>query len=399
MSAKSPSSCLACGCTNLIEVYRLSPCPLTDIYLRELTASLALESYPLTVKYCLHCFHLQLDNLVDPELSYSSYKYQSSVTIDLNQNFLEYARLITSSQGGKCQILDVGSNDGSFLKAAQSEGHTAYGVEPNQSLSSFANNNGLPTVNSYFDNTIKARLKAKSFPDQYDVITFNNVIANIGRPAEILSLATSLLKPKGQIVIQTGYHPLQFQRGLFDYTYHEHYSYFTLSSLQQLGLRAGLKLNSHQISDLRGGTVRVFLSKSKDCKPQSLPPEEFNTVTSFVRLRHQISASRSYINQYMALLQAQCYSVYGYGASHSTGILVHDFNLKDTFSGIVDDNCIKHGLYMPGTSYKVQPVDALLSADPSSTAVVILAWQYYSHIYNKLRKAGFTGLIIKPTLA
>ena len=60
-------------------------------------------------------------------------------------------------------------------------------------------------------------------------------MANIDNPYQALNLAKSLLKSEDSIIaIQTGYHPTLFGKGIFDYIYHEHYSYFNLKSLSSL---------------------------------------------------------------------------------------------------------------------------------------------------------------------
>ena len=95
--------------------------------------------------------------------------------------------------------------------ACKESGINAFGVEPSKDLAKYANSQGLRTINSFFEGNFLKELSKNNFPFKFDVISFNNVLANIGSPIEALILAKSLLKSdKSLIVVQTGYHPILF---------------------------------------------------------------------------------------------------------------------------------------------------------------------------------------------
>ena len=155
-------------------------------------------------------------------------------------------------------VLDV-INDGCW--ACAQHGLEAFGIEPAAAVAEGAKKNGRKTINCYFDENTKDKLSKNNYPISYDFITFNNVLANISDPGKSLRLASKLLKnDNSTIVVQTGYHPILFAKGLFDYIYHEHFSYFTISSMSHLCKRVGLKIVNYEINNIRCGTVR-FLFK------------------------------------------------------------------------------------------------------------------------------------------
>ena len=196
------------------------------------------------------------------------------------------------------------------------------------------------------------------------------------------------------IVIQTGYHPEQFQKGLFDYIYHEHYSYFSASSMERLAERSGLKIvNQVLLRDLRGGSVRWILKKGDKEKVGVRNRERFTEYNEYNGLNTLINKSKEYLLQQITQLRKEGYKIIGYGASHSTGILVHHFELSDKLDWLVDENSNKLNKYMPGTKLEVREV----SYD-TRYVYVILAWQYFNQIRTKLRNAGFEGRILKPIL-
>ena len=95
-------------------------------------------------------------------------------------------------------------------------------------------------------------------------------------------------------------------------------------------------------------------------------------------------------------LREKGYKIAGYGASHSTGILVHEFELSSQIDFLFDENNLKFGRYMPGTRLIVE--DAKNIYLKKNIAVIILAWQYFDKIREKLLENGFKGPIIKPVL-
>ena len=112
------NECLCCGSKNLQTGIDMENCPLTDLYKKTERESLELNYYKCTLNVCKDCGHCQLKEAVDPEESYNEYIYNSKVTTGLNKSFEEYAKYISKTIRKKAKpitILDVGSNDGSFL--------------------------------------------------------------------------------------------------------------------------------------------------------------------------------------------------------------------------------------------------------------------------------------------
>ena len=186
--------CLCCRQADLSSFLSLPDSPLTDSYKLTSNDSLNLPKHPISVNICRNCTHIQLSHHVSPEESYEDYLYKSRTTPGLVDSFRDYARQITSKvKGSNISILDVGSNDGSFIEACNLEGHYAVGVEPSVKVAMAANAQGRKTVISYIDSKLANVLRDQSIKVSYDVITFNNVLANIGSPDETLSIAKSLL--------------------------------------------------------------------------------------------------------------------------------------------------------------------------------------------------------------
>jgi hypothetical protein len=215
-------------------------------------------------------------------------------------------------------------------------------------------------------------------------------------------LAKTLLKnDESEVYVQTGYHPMQFSKGLFDYIYHEHYSYFTISSMQKLAKQCNLSVAKMEIVNIRGGSIRFCIKALKDNEEKeefTNIHERYQTIEDFKSLDALIASSRQRLNEQIEYYKSQGYLIVAFGASHSTGTLIHHFDIIGDIDYLVDENRLKHGRYMPGTKLRVHEPNKVLEDKVQNKAVIVLAWQYYDQIAIKLRKNGFRGPIIKPVL-
>ena len=185
---------------------------------------------------------------------------------------------------------------------------------------------------------------------------------------------------------------------MFDYVYHDHFSYFTSKSLSSLAKRCGLFIKSWSVSNLRGGSFRAQLcpASSETVDTVTLPYERFALPIEFKSFINLITYSRLSILDQLLDAKSFGFECVGYGASHSTGILVHTFGLAPYLDFLVDDNVLKHSRYMPGTPLKVEPPSRVYYSE--KIVVVILACQYFEQIQQKLTSSGFKGLILTPVL-
>ncbi len=391
-------NCLVCKATDLISALPLEATPLTDKYLSSKEEAIQLQLYPLELLICQKCKHCQLSFFVSPELSYENYLYQSSVTHNLSGNFRQYASDIKSRfNASQIKLLDIGSNDGSMIAACEIIGIDAMGVEPSPHIAEAANKLGRKTVKGYFNQEICKQISDSD--GLFDVITLNNVLANIQNPEETIRLSRSLLKDaKSEIIIQTGYHPEQFSKGLFDYIYHEHYSYFSISSVRKLAQLTELNIVDISFNQLRGGSVRIHLSPS--AKPSNYvfnsdKSEKFTSIEDFIALKNELHSQKDDLTKRLSELREKSYRIIGFGASHSTGTLRSFFEFNKFIEFVIDDNSLKWNTFCPGTAIPVYPPSQI--EFKSTDVIVVLAWQHYDKIYGKYKYLENIGVtFIKP---
>ena len=400
------NECEVCKSKNIKNVINFKPSPLGDIYLPFKKRKLSRKLYPLDLYLCKKCGYLFLIYKINPKLSYSNYVYESNKTVGLVNHYDSYAKEISKKLklSNSSKILDIGSNDGSMLNSFKKIGLMAVGIEPAPEIAKNANKRGLKTLNGYLENKTTQILK-KEF-ESFDVITANYVFANILDINSFIANVYKLLSANGSFIIQTGYHPNQFKKNMFDYVYHEHFSYFSIHTIESLVRKHKLKLIDVDINNKKGGSVRVIITKNlktrqKKLKISRLKRFEKNlnikSTKYFNNFEKRIEKLKKKSIDFLEIIQAQNKKVVGFGASHSVTTLMFHFELNKYFDYLIDDNTKKHNLYSPGSELLVRKVSFNKS---KPDYIFILAWQHQKTIlkkYSYLKKQGVKFIIPLPS--
>jgi len=216
------------------------------------------------------------------------------------------------------------------------------------------------------------------------------MFANIPDLDDFISGINALLDEEGVFVIQTGYHPDQFKNLMFDYIYHEHFSYFSIQSLKALFARHNLELIDAEKQSPKGGSIRIYAAKkgTRDVNHRVIGEliqkeqiEGWNSPKPFEELREKLANRKQKLHQKLNHFKSEGYKIIGFGASHSTTTLIYEFELGEYIEFIVDDNILKHGTYSPGLHIPVHSTKCLKIED--KIAVIILAWQHHPTIITK----------------
>jgi len=389
--------CPVCGSAQNEEVLGLNPTPLGDALCSSQTEALALLQYPLSLAMCQLCRHVFVPKAVPPEESYSNYFFSSSKSPGLSDVMETMAKDLWSVSRGEAgdTVVDLGSNDGTFLSAFKALGATVQGVEPSDRQSLLANSIGIPTRNEYFNESVADSISSGMGSPR--IITVHNVLANLPDPGRFLRDVRSLASSDTLISVVTGYHPDQFAVNMVDYVYHEHLSYFTACDFRSLAASAGLDVISVRRIPLKGGSIHLLLKPSVGSEHHSsdfmqlLAWETWRDIRSkafFQELQGRLRANGAWLEEFLSGNATE--KIYGYGCSHSVTTLIYLFSLGPTLTGLVDDNQDRQGLYAPGTGLEILSPEVLRNMNHT---VLILAWQHDWRITNRLRSLNHNGVV------
>lgn len=385
--------CRVCGSGYIKTVMHLNDTPLEDQFVRPEFKDLNQPVYPLDLAICQDCGYVHLPYVVNPEESYADYAYVSGITVGLRNHYDDYAKEITKDFQipRDSLIVDLGSNDGSMLASFKRTGMKVLGVEPARGIAEQANAAGLPTINSFFTDDVVSKILKDHGSAR--VVTANYMYANIDDVMSFTRSISKLLVSDGIFVAQTGYHPEQMKIRMFDYIYHEHFSYFTVEVLRNIFWSCGLELIQAKKTSPKGGSIRVIAQlqngpRTGDMSADRLVDEErangMREISTYQKFALDIQTAKKKVLEELRKLRNAGKRIVGFGASHSTTTLTYHFELASFMEYLVDDNPLKHGRYSPGHHLPVYPSEKLYEDGPDY--VIVLAWQHQKNIIERHRE-------------
>ena len=386
-------NCRICNSSKIINVFELKSTPSGDRFVSKSQLNQTSEIFPLILAICNKCGYLHLPYILNPKLSYTDYVYETKVTVGLDNHYVDYVQEIIAYSGIKPYsfVIDLGSNDGTVLKAFKESGMKVLGVEPNEHIAEIANQNQLDTINDYFSRNVTNRIIREY--GSASIITANYMYANIDNIIEFTKNVSRLLDAEGLFVIQTGYHPEQMKINMFDYIYHEHFSYFTVKVLKRLLYDCGMELLHVSLHSAKGGSIRAIAQhrsgkREQDDSIGAFIKEEENRglhePKTYMRFADDIVHKKNEVLNSLQNIHLAGHSIVGYGASHSTTTLLHHFEIGKYLDYLVDDNPIKLGLYSPGYHLPVYSPQKLYEERPEY--ILVLAWQHQDSIIKRNMK-------------
>src|SRR5262249_4776634 len=220
-------------------------------------------TFAMTLMMCADCGLAQLPDVVDPEILYRDYIYNTSISLGLVQHFERYAAAVLErvAPAAGSLVVDIGSNDGTLLGAFQRRGMRVLGVDPARDVARKATAAGLETVNAFFSPQLAAELQRDR--GGAAIITANNVFANVDDLDEFVDGIRTLLAPDGVFVFETGYFPDLVRQHIIDNIYQEHLSYYGAKPLAAFFPKHGMNLVAMEHEPTKGGSIRGFVQRQE----------------------------------------------------------------------------------------------------------------------------------------
>ena len=394
---KKKTFCPVCASKKISKVLKLKDIPFADNFSKSLIKTKHDKLYPIHIMLCASCSHLFLNHFIDHNNYYKNkFSYKTQVTQELKKHFNNEIKIILNEnkvvRNSFC--LDIGSNDGTILSIFKKNKMEFLGIEPSIKIANYANRNGLKTLNCFFDNKIVNKIKSQY--GRPKVITSTYTFANIENTKNFLKNIKNLIHPKGIFVIETGYHPRQMENNMFDYFYHEHFSYFCFKSLKILLNNSGFKVIKVKVTEPKSGSIIVVSKKVETiCDLKSsykfekkfmVKEKKIGIYTSlfYKKFHKKIINYKKKLHLHLNSLKKRGERIVGYGASHSSTLLLHQFELNKFFDFLVDDNKIKHKTFSP--NYKIPVLSSSEIYKQKIKTVVLLAWNKKKYILKKHKK-------------
>ena len=194
-----------------------------------------------------------------------------------------------------------------------------------------------------------------------------------------------LLNNKGTIIIEVQYLLNTLKDITFDNIYHEHYNYWSLTSLVYFFNQFNACIYKSEKVDTHGGSIRVYIKKNNKVKIENsvkkmLKEEEvfglkkFQTYKKFGEKVYEI---RENVLKNIKKLKDKNEIIVGYGAPAKATTALNFFGITNEIDFIIEDNKLKHNKFIPGVKIPIKDKSKMKN---KKNTLLVLAWNFYKDI-------------------
>ena len=359
-----------------------------------------LKKYPVVISQCEKCLLIQLKYSISDKLLFpSNYSYLSGNSKEKLSNFETIIKKIKKiSKKNNPKILDIGSNDGSFLNLAKKHFSNILGIEPTNSAN-IAIKNNTNTIKKSLDLKLAKKILKKF--SRFDFIIATNMLAQTNSLDRILKSIKLLLNKKGLLIAEVQYlYDLLELKG-FDSFHPEHIQYYTLSSIIKVLENYGLYVFDAERLSVHGGLLRVYVSSNKRPLRKNLKKilskEHDKKVFSKIKVLNIFRKKFNIkIKKFLIELKRKKKLIYGIGAAPRSCVLLNSSNITSNEVGLIGEvpESLKCNKYVPGTNIMVKNENKIIKDKPDY--LLILAWHLQKQIIKIFSKKGYKGNFIIP---
>lgn len=384
--------------------------PPSNAYLSEADLSKPEKYYPLKVRVCSCCWLVQTEAYAQAdELFSSDYAYFSSTSTSWLEHAARYVDDIVCQQQltSASFVIEIASNDGYLLRNFVARGIPCLGIEPTAGTADVAESLGIPVLRQFFGRALGEKLEANG--EQADLIIGNNVYAHVPDINDFTLGLKAALKSQGIITLEFPHLMQLIEHSQFDTIYHEHFSYLSLYTVEQIFNQAGLKVWDVEVLPTHGGSLRVYGCHT-ECEREISSSvtnlrkvEELRGLQSLKTYTSFQSRADKVKNDLLAFLIDQKRAgkkVAAYGAAAKGNTLLNYAGIKsDLLPFVCDAAKAKQGKYMPGSHIPILAPRELDSYQPDY--VLILPWNISKEVKEQnasLRSTGTKFVTAVPNL-
>jgi 2-polyprenyl-3-methyl-5-hydroxy-6-metoxy-1,4-benzoquinol methylase len=383
MKYKQNNNCLICNNNELFDYLDLGSQPLANSYHK---GDVVLEKYPLQMRVCKNCWHSQLSISVDPAEMFEHYLYISDTSKTLNTYFEWVTDYILKNNSNSKKVLEIACNSGVLLEKFKNKNLECVGVDPARNLRELSKKRELDVYVDYWN--IETADKVKSEKGLFDLVLAFHVLPHVQSPVDFINACKNVISENGTIYLQTSQCDM-FLNNEFDAIYHEHTSYFTARSIQELARKTGMYVSSIIKTDIHSKSFLFSLQKqfSEENQLNSLIRNEIiNGITNTEKYKSFAEKANETKNILLKKLQdfkSQGYILVGYGAAAKGNTLLNYINFKLDY--IIDDNELKCGYKTPGMDIDIHSIN-LLATSFEKICFLPLAWNFYTEIKERIKQ-------------
>src|SRR6476620_3096410 len=403
--------CRHCGMPVKHSFCDLGMSPLANSYLSEDQVDQPETFFPLHARVCSNCFLVQVGEFERPDAIFTDYAYFSSYS----QSWLDHARAYVQdvisrfSLDSSKQVVEIASNDGYLLKNFVAAGIPALGIEPAANVAEVAQQNGITTEVAFFTTEFARTMVARGL--QADLLIGNNVLAHVPALNDFVRGLSVALAPTGAITMEFPHLLQLIAHNQFDTIYHEHFSYFSLLTVQKVFAAQGLRIFDVDQIGTHGGSLRIFAchngfeGHSTTARVTDLANAEkaadLDRIEGYLGYSEGVQRVKRMLLRFLIDARDSGLKTAAYGAPAKGNTLLNYCGVRDDLIDYtVDKSPHKQGHFLPGTHLPVYAPSHVRETRPDY--LLILPWNLQGEIVQEMgfiREWGGRFVVPIPELA
>ena len=407
MNKNKLNTCRICN-SKIVRYLNLGLHPYSNSFLRKKNFKEE-KKFPLELMLCTKCSLTQLSIIPDTKNIFKDYDYLSSSSSALANHYRElvnkiYKRFKLTKNDS---VLDIGCNDGILLNHYNQKVDNIIGIEPSNVVMKIKNKK-IKIINNFFN--YKTSINYKKNHNYPKIITITNVLAQIDQLKDFVKGLKNISNKQTVIVIEFPYSLLMIKNVFFDLIYHEHLSYFNLTSINFLFKKYNFEIIDFDKIDLgaSGPALRVFVAtknsiyikKIKKVNKQLLYEKKWNVKSIYTYLTFKKKVEKKIFDIKKKIYKLSKKNVLGcFTASAKGNTLLNCLKLdKSIIRYVCDNNKKKIGKYTPGTHLKIISDKTYLKHNIKYS--LLLSWNYKEYFIknSEYKKSGGKFIIPFPRL-
>ena len=384
--------CRGCDNYDLVQILDLGFAPPSNALLNSSDLAKGELHYPLILLFCDLCKLVQTKDFHSGEMLFTSnYPYLSSTSTswikhshELVDSLIEQFNLNETTL-----VAEIASNDGYLLERLVQRNIPHYGIEPTEIAANISVEKGHNVYKCFLN--IETASQIRQEKGAADVVIANNVFAHVPELRNFTEAARILLSQNGIMIIEVQDFTILLEKVLFDTVYHEHYSYFTLSSITNLLEKHQLGIFKVEHVNTHGGSIRVYAkNNSVSSLPQGLQnfsrfsEGKATNLQELLKFQYLVDSVKRRIKDFFFDQESQGKVVAGLGAAAKGNTLINFLKLgRDDIRYVFDSAPSKQGLFLPGSHIPVYPLKSLGDFSDIDT-LIALPWNIAEELANEV---------------
>ena len=364
--------------------------PLANNYIKKNQLVNREKKYQLKIGLNLKTKLVSINKPISSKIMFNSkYPYRSSMSKTMTLSFKNLSKLINKKFKPN-KILEIGSNDGSFIKNFSKK--KVIGIEPCSNVEKITRKMGFNTYPEYWSSKTAKQLLKKN--GKVDLIYSANTISHIENLDEVFKSINIILDDRGILIIEDPSLLECLKKNTYDQFYNEHIYVFSLVGIESILNKYNLEIFHIENLKIHGGSNRYFIKKklnkrkiNSSVKTQRKKEIKYGIkkLSTYKRFATRVKSSKNKLKNIFIKINSKNKKIIGYGATaKSTTILNYCKIDKNLISYFVDTTKDKQNKYTPGTKIPIFKYSGFI--EKNIDFIFLGAWNFKEEIFKKEKK-------------